>query len=301
VADERLYGGIEAGGTKFVCVVGRGPAQILDEARIETTQPGRTLERVIQFFRPHCSDGHLSVIGIGSFGPLDLDRNSRNFGFITSTPKPGWQNTDLLGPLESALGVKLRLDTDVNVAALGEWTWGATAGLKSSLYMTIGTGIGGAYLLNATPVQGFHHSEMGHIGLPHDTARDPFPGSCPFHGACFEGLASGPAIRARIGTPAEDLPDDHPFWELEAGYIASALASYILILAPLRIVLGGGIMRRQFLFPTIRQEVLRLLGNYLEVGTLFGNLESYLVPPGLGPHSGAYGALALARSHAAET
>lgn len=301
MADGRLYGGIEAGGTKFVCVVGRGPADIVDEARIETSQPEPTLERVIQFFRPHCSGGQLTAIGIGSFGPLDLDRNSQTYGFITSTPKPGWQNADLLGPLVSALHVKLMLDTDVNAAALGEWTWGATSGLKSSLYMTIGTGIGGAYLLDANPVQGFHHSEMGHIGLPHDAFRDPFPGCCPFHGPCFEGLASGPAIKQRLGTPAEDLPDDHPFWELEAGYIASALASYILILSPQRIVLGGGIMHRQFLFPRIRQEVLRLLGNYLQVSTLFGNLESYIVPPGLGPHSGAYGAMALAMRHATPT
>ena len=283
-----------------MCVVGRGPEQIVDETRIETTEPGPTLERVGRFFRPHCDKGQLAAIGIGSFGPLDLDRNSPTYGFITSTPKPGWQNTDLLGPLVSAIDVTLTLDTDVNAAALGEWTWGALAGLRSSLYMTIGTGVGGSYLLNSTPVHGFHHSEMGHIGLPRDPTRDPFPGCCPFHGACFEGLASGPAIRRRLGIEAEDLPNDHPYWELEAGYVASALVSYILILAPLRIVLGGGIMRRQFLFPRIRQEVLRLLGNYLQVGSLFGDLGSYIVPPGLGSHSGAYGAMALAMSHRAE-
>jgi fructokinase len=198
------------------------------------------------------------------------------------------------------LGVRLELDTDVNVAALGEWTWGATAGLSSSLYITIGTGIGGAYLHDASPVQGFHHSEMGHIRLPHDLDHDPFPGSCPFHGACFEGLASGPAIRLRFGIQAEDLADEHPFWELEADYIASALASFILILAPIRIVLGGGIMRRDFLFPRIRQGVLHLLGNYLPSATLLKQIGSYIVPPGLGSHSGVYGAIALVMRHAAQ-
>ena len=300
MTDGQLYGGIEAGGTKFMCVVGNGPAHIIDEARIETSQPGPTLERVIQFFRPHCNDRRLPAIGIGSFGPLDLDRDSPTYGFITSTPKPGWQNTDLLGSLGSALGVKVDLDTDVNVAALGEWTWGAARGLRSSLYVTIGTGIGGAYLQDANPVHGFHHSEMGHIRLPQDFDRDPFPGSCPYHGACFEGLASGPAIKRRFGRRAEDIADDDPFWELEAGYIASALASFILILAPLRIVLGGGIMRREFLFPRIRHEVVRLLGNYLPGGTLLEQTDSYIVPPGLGSHSGAYGAIALAMRTAAK-
>jgi len=294
VTDSQLYGGIEAGGTKFMCVVGSGPTNIVDEVRVETSQPGPTLERVIQFFRPYCDRSQVSTIGVGSFGPLDLIHNSPSYGFITSTPKPGWRNTDLLGPLVSALGVRVELDTDVNAAALGEWTWGATAGLNSSLYMTIGTGIGGAYLHAANPVQGFHHSEMGHIGLPHDPDSDPFPGSCPFHGACFEGLASGPAIQLRLGRRAEDLPDDHPFWELEAGYIASALASYILILAPMRIVLGGGIMRREFLFPRIRRQVLYLLGDYLPSGSLLESTESYIVAPGLGSHSGAYGAIAMA-------
>ena len=294
MAEAQLYGGIEAGGTKFVCVVGMGPADIIDETRIETSQPGATLEQVIRFFKPYCREGKISAIGLGSFGPLDLVRDSPTYGFITSTPKPGWQNADLLGPLRSALDVSVELDTDVNAAALGEWTWGATTSLASSLYMTIGTGIGGAYLQEATPIQGLHHSEMGHIFIPRDSVRDPFPGCCPFHGACFEGLASGPAIKLRFGRAAEELPDDHPFWELEAEYIASALASIILILAPSRIVLGGGIMHREFMFPQIRRLVLNLLGNYLPDSAELEHVNSYIVPPGLGSHSGSYGAIALA-------
>jgi fructokinase len=294
VADANLYGGIEAGGTKFVCVVGTGPAHIVDETRIETSQHGATLEHVIQFFKPYRTQGRLSAIGIGSFGPLDLVRDSPTYGFITSTPKPGWQNTDLVGPLRSALDVHVELDTDVTAAALGEWTWGATAGIGSSLYMTIGTGIGAAYLHGPNPIHGFHHSEMGHIGIPHDVARDPFPGSCPFHGACFEGLASGTAIRQRLGKAAEELRDDDPFWDLEAGYVASALASIILVLSPSRIVLGGGIMHREFLFPQIRRRVLDSLGNYLPHNSALDEIEQYIVPPALGPYSGSYGAIALA-------
>jgi fructokinase len=223
-----------------------------------------------------------------------LDRASPKYGFITSTPKPGWENTDLLGGVSSALGVRVAIDTDVNVAALGEWTWGATAGLTSSLYMTIGTGIGGGLLTAGHALRGLHHPEMGHIRIPHDRTRDPFDGSCPYHGPCFEGLASGSAIQRRFGTRAEELADDHPFWELEAEYIANALATLILILSPGRIVLGGGVMQRSFLLGRIRRKTLHLLANYVQIAALQGELDTYIVPPALGDRSGTYGALALA-------
>lgn len=292
--DDLLYGGIEAGGTKFVCVVGSSPTHIVDQTRIETSQPRPTLDAAIRFFQPFRREGRLKAIGVGSFGPVDLHHESPTYGFITSTPKPGWQDTDLLGPLASGLDVDVVLHTDVNAAAVGEYTWGATKGLGASLYVTIGTGIGGAFLQHGHPLEGMQHSEMGHIGVSRDAERDPFPGSCPFHGACFEGLASGPAIEKRFGRRGEGLPDDDPFWELEAGYIASALSAFILILSPMRIVLGGGIMHRELLFPRIRQRVLQFLGNYLRSSDLLDRTESYIVPPALGPYSGAYGAMALA-------
>ncbi len=281
-----------------MCVVGSGPGDIVDEVRIETSLPGPTLDKVVEFFRPRCAGGQISSIGVGSFGPLDLDRASPTYGFITSTPKPGWQNTDLLGVLASALGVQVSLDTDVAAAGLGEWTWGASAGLASSLYMTIGTGIGAAYLTGGTPLRGMHHAEMGHIRIPHDADRDPFAGSCPYHGTCFEGLACGPAIEQRFGKPADELTDDDPFWKLEAAYIAAALATGILILEPHRIVLGGGVMRRRFLYEMIRRDVLQALANYVQIPAILDDMENYIVPPGLGSRSGMYGGLALARDAA---
>ena len=293
-----LYGGIEAGGTKFLCVVGTDPTHIVDQVRIQTSPPGPTLEAAIRFFQPYCERGKLKAIGVGCFGPLDLNRDSPTYGFITSTPKPGWQDTDLLGRLRSALGVNILLHTDVNAAALGEHTWGATQGLAASLYLTIGTGIGGAFLQHGKPLEGMEHSEMGHIGIPHNLDRDPFAGSCPYHGDCFEGLASGPAIEKRLGQRGEGLSDEHPFWELEAGYIASALSALILVLSPMRIVLGGGIMRREMLFPRIRQKVLQILGGYVRSAALRDHTEAYIVPPGLAQYSGAYGALALAKGSA---
>jgi fructokinase len=292
---DAFFGGIEAGGTKFICMVGRGPTDILQEARIETTTPEVTLPEVIQFFRPYCDMGQLTRIGVASFGPLDLDPASGTYGYLTSTPKPGWSNTNLVGAMETSLPVKVMLDTDVNAAALAEFKWGAGVGVRSVLYLTIGTGIGGGFVQDGRPLRGeLQHPEMGHILIRHDRAMDPFPGICPFHGDCFEGLASGPAIARRLGTSAEDLPDDHAFWDIEANYIAHAVAIYILVLSPGRIVLGGGVMRRAHLYPKIRQLVLRALAGYVSSRLVSENIPDYIVAPGLGERSGVLGALALA-------
>jgi fructokinase len=294
MADGPLYGGIEAGGTKFVCVVGRGPQDIIDGTRIETTTPQSTLDSVVAFFEPHCKGGRLASLGVGAFGPLDLDQASPTYGRLTTTPKPGWQNADLLGNLHAGLGLPVVLDTDVNAAALGEYTWGAGIGLRALLYLTVGTGIGGALLYEGRALHGMQHSEMGHVRIPRDAADSLFPGACPFHGACFEGLASGPAIERRLGRRGEELSDDDAFWNLEAGYIASALAIYVLVFSPMRIIIGGGVMHRQFLFPMIRRSLLELLGNYVVDPRILRQAESYVVAPGLGAYSGVYGALALA-------
>jgi fructokinase len=296
MAPESLYGGIEAGGTKFICAVGSGPGHILSESRIETTTPDETLQKVIDFFRPAVEGKTITCIGVGCFGPLDLDARSSTHGFITSTTKPGWRNTDVAGRLQRELNVRVQLETDVNAAALGEYTWGAGRDSDPLLYMTVGTGIGGGLIAAGMPLKGLVHTEMGHIRLPHDLVRDPFPGACPFHADCLEGLASGPAIMKRLGRPSEDLPDDHPYWKFQAHYLALAVQNFIVTLSPRRVILGGGIMQRSFLFEMLRPEVQLLLNGYVQHPLLLEHMDEYIVPPQLGNQAGVLGAIALARS-----
>ena len=196
----------------------------------------------------------MDAVGIASFGPIDPNPVSSTYGYITTTPKSGWANVDFAGAVQSALDVPVGFDTDVNAAAQGEWKWGAAQGLDTFLYLTVGTGIGGGGLANGKPMRGLLHPEMGHIALPRDPSIDPFEGVCPYHGDCLEGLASGPAIQARWGTPVEELPDDHPAWELEAHYLGMALASFICVLSPQRIVLGGGVMKHAPLIRAVREK-----------------------------------------------
>ncbi|MCI0397095.1 MAG: ROK family protein [Chloroflexi bacterium] len=293
---DRWYGGIEVGGTKVVCAVGRGPAEVRDEVRFPTTTPEETIGRAIAFFQVQQAAGvALAAVGIGSFGPVDLDSGSPTWGTITATPKPQWSNADLAGRIGRALGVPAGFDTDVNAAALGEWRWGAAQGLDNFIYLTIGTGIGGGGMASGRLVHGLVHPEMGHIRLPHDHAADPYPGRCPFHGDCLEGLASGPAMEARWGQPAETLPADHPAWELEAHYLALALVNFICILSPQQIILGGGVMNQPQLFPLVRHKVLALLNNYIQAPAILEEIDRYVVPPGLGNRAGVLGAIALAQ------
>ena len=294
-SDAPLFGGIEGGGTKFVCVIGRGPGDVVAEARIPTTTPQATLSETVEFFRTESARaGTLAAIGVGCFGPVDLHEDSPTWGYITTTPKPGWERTDVAGRLKRDLGVPVVFDTDVNAAALGEARWGAARGLDSFVYLTVGTGIGGGGLLGGRPMHGLVHPEMGHMLLPRDRAADPFPGMCPFHGDCLEGLASGPALLARWGQPAEGLPEDHPAWPLEAHYLALAVVNFVCTLSPQRIILGGGVMDQRHLFPLIRREVVALLNGYLRAGEILDAIDSYIVPPGLGNRSGRLGALAMA-------
>jgi len=296
MATSRLYGGVEAGGTKFVCVVGRSPDDILREARFPTTTPDATLRQTLEFFRgAQAQHGPVAAIGIGSFGPVDLRTGSAGYGLITSTPKAGWSNTDIVGPIREAFGVPVGFDTDVNAAALGEWRWGAAQGLDTFVYLTIGTGIGGGGLVGGHLMHGLIHPEMGHVRIPHDAQADPFAGSCPFHGDCLEGLASGPALGARWGRPAETLPGDHPAWALQARYLALALVNFICTLSPQRIVLGGGVMAQRQLFPLIHRQVKALLNDYVQAPQLREEIEGYIVPPALDGRAGVLGALALAR------
>jgi fructokinase len=294
MSDRPLYGGIEGGGTKFICAVGCGPDDLLDEMRFPTTTPRETLARVCTFFSPYVKEARIKGIGLGSFGPVDVDPVSPTFGYITTTPKPNWANTNIFGILRQELGVPMIMDMDVAASAMGEFTWGASRGVDPSLYLTVGTGIGGSYIVDGKPLRGLVSLEMGHIRVPHDIRLDPFHGACPYHGDCFEGLASGPAIQARFSKPAETLVDDDPFWDIETGYIAFALANYIFTFPPKKIVLGGGVMHKDFLFERIRSRLSGLLNNYLNHPVLTSHMDEYIVPPALGYRSGVLGGIALA-------
>ncbi len=290
-----LYAGIEAGGTKFVCGTGTGPDDLRLFPSFPTTNPQETLQQAISYLRAHRQQSPIAAIGIGSFGPLDLNPASPTYGFITNTPKPGWENTDFVGAIRQEIAVPIAFDTDVNAAALGEHEWGAAQGLDTFVYLTIGTGIGGGAFVNGQLVHGMVHPEMGHMHISHATLADPFKGICPFHTDCLEGLASGKAMGERWGQKADTLPPDHPAWELEARYLALALVNLIVILSPQRIILGGGIMQQTHLFPSIRQEVQRLLNNYVKSPQLLDDIDSYIVPPALDNRAGVLGAIALAQ------
>ncbi len=287
-----MLGGIEAGGTKFVCGIGVGPED-LQVAEFSTTSPEATILAVTRFFK-ECAGRELEAIGIGSFGPVDLDPASPRFGYITSTPKPGWQNYGLAGSIREALGVPVGFDTDVNAAALGEARWGAARGLRDFVYLTIGTGIGGGAMVNDRILHGLVHAEMGHLRIPHDFERDAFPGSCPYHGDCLEGLASGPAIQRRWGVPARELPREHPAWALEAHYLALGLVNLALAFSPRRILLGGGVMQQPHLFDLIRGEFAVLLNGYIQHREVVDCLDRYIRPPELGSWAGVLGGLILA-------
>ncbi|MGD8969199.1 MAG: ROK family protein [Anaerolineae bacterium] len=287
-----LYGGIEAGGTKFVCAVGQGPNEIHAQTEFPTTTPQETIARAIAFFADQPEP--IVALGIGSFGPVDPDPRSPAFGTITTTPKPGWRDVDIKGRIQSALHVPVGFDTDVNAAALGEYRWGAAQDADTFVYITVGTGIGGGAMVAGNLLHGLVHPEMGHIRIPHDRERDPFAGICPFHGDCLEGLATGPAIEARWQQRGEDLPDDHPAWPLEAHYLALGLTAIICTLSPQRVILGGGVMQRLFLFPMIRSQVRDLLNGYIQAPAIIEQIDTYIVPPGLGRQAGVLGAIALA-------
>ncbi len=282
-----IYGGIEAGGTEFVCAVAsaRGGIVAMGDP-IPTTTPSETLERVVEFFLPH---GDLRAIGIGSFGPIDPNPESPSWGYITNTPKPGWHGTRFAPFIAERLRTRVAFDTDVNAAALGEFKKGAARGIDQFVYLTIGTGIGGGGMVNGKLMHGLTHPEMGHIRIPR-ALGDVWPGSCPFHGDCLEGLASGSALRARWGIPPRDLADDHPAWSYEARYLALGVCNLVATLSPRTIILGGGVMRHSGLLEEVRRELDVLRNGYFPAPPL--------VLPELGDAAGVQGAIALAMNAA---
>ncbi len=275
---------------KFVCAVGTPGGELLREARVETQSPVQTMREVVSFFRAYSRD--LVALGVGSFGPVDLRISSATYGFITSTPKAAWRNFDIAGALREAFHLPVGFDTDVNAAVLAETIWGAGQGLQNVLYVTVGTGIGGGAMIEGRLLHGLMHPEMGHIRVPHDRTRDPFPGVCPYHGDCLEGLASGPSLEARWGASPEAIPPDHPAWALEAEYLGIACMNWICAFSPEKIVLGGGVMQRHLL-PALRDRTRSALDGYINLPEVTERIESYIVPPGLGERAGVLGALAL--------
>lgn len=283
-----LIGGIEAGGTKMVCAVGDENGVIQDRVSFPTRQPKETFEDILGYYRKW----DIKALGIGCFGPLDLDRKSETYGFITKTPKPGWGNIDVVGTFRNALNVPIGFDTDVNGAVLGEVTWGAAKGAESAIYITIGTGVGVGVYVNGGLLHGLIHPEGGHILIARHP-NDSYKGKCPFHGNCVEGLASGPAVEARWGKKGVELADRDEVWELEAYYIAQAITNYIMVYSPQKIILWGGIMHQEKLFGMVRKEVQRLLNGYMAHKMILENIDEYIVPPALGEDPGIIGAVKL--------
>jgi fructokinase len=291
------FGGIEAGGTKWVCAVSDGGAKLLKLETIPTTTPDETISRAAEFF---LRDGVPEYLGVGSFGPIDVNRSSPTWGRITTTPKPGWAQTDLVAGIRAELDIPIALDTDVNAAALAESRWGAALGLDTFCYVTVGTGIGGGAMVGGELLHGLLHPELGHMRVPHDRMLDPFDGVCPYHGDCLEGLASGEAIHRRWGQPGEELAGNPAVWELESQYLALGLMNIICMLSPQRIVIGGGITKQAALLALVRDRLTELLAGYFAAPELTepGALERYIVTPGLGERAGVLGAIELARAAA---
>jgi fructokinase len=291
-AISKLFGGVETGGTWCVCALGNGPDELAAHERFPTTSPEETLDRIVKFFRAHPAP---AAIGIGSFGPVDVAPDSPTWGQVTTTPKPGWQRTAVATVIQERLGVPVSFDTDVNAAALGEQRWGAGRDAASFCYLTIGTGIGAGLVIDGRLLHGLVHPEVGHMRIPHDRRRDPFHGTCPAHGDCWEGLASGPAVAERWNALPRELPDDHPAWPLEAEYVALGVLSIVFVVSPHRVIIGGGVLDRPLLLPLIRTRLRELVGNHLDTPLLGDDIDSYLVAPGLGDDAGVLGAIALAQ------
>ncbi len=288
-----LYGGIETGGSKWECAVGTGPDGLLATTTIPTTTPDETIDSTVAFFeRQH----PVAAIGIGCFGPIDQKSTSPTWGHITTTPKPGWAYTDVAQEIRSRLSVPVAFDTDVNAAALGEHRWGVAQGLDTFCYITIGTGIGGGGMARGSLLHGLVHPEFGHMRIPHDRDDDPFDGACPYHGDCWEGLASGRAIEARWGSPPEELAGVNEVWQLEARYLALGIVGVICVLSPERIVLGGGVMSQPGLLPLVQRDVSALMNGYLHTAAIGEEIARYVSFPALGTRSGVLGAIALAET-----
>lgn len=283
-----MYGSIEAGGTKFVCAIGNNKLEILERVSFPTTSPDETMEQVETFFNQYRNQ--LESIGVGSFGPIDIQCDSETYGHITSTPKLAWQNFDFVGTLKRYFNVPIAWTTDVNAACYGEYVLGNGKGLTSVVYYTVGTGIGGGALQNGVFVEGFSHPEMGHM-LVRRHPEDTFLGNCPFHHDCLEGMAAGPALEQRTGTKGENLLAEDPVWEIEADYIAQCAYNTTLMFAPDIIIFGGGVMKQDHMKSKVQEKFAKLMNHYVATPAV----KEYIVTPKLGDNAGTIGCLALAQ------
>jgi fructokinase len=290
-----LLAGVELGGTKCVCILGTGPNDIREQVSVRTAERDATIAQINAVLDGWCNiHGPAAAIGLASFGPLDLRSGSRTFGHITSTIKPGWEGTDVIGRIAAHRNVPVRINTDVNGAAIAEGRWGAARGFDDFAYITVGTGVGVGLIVGGRTVFGCNHSELGHIRIAR-MAEDSWPGVCQFHGDCVEGLASGPAIAARAGMSAGEIAPDNPIWEPVAHALSQLLHAMLLATAPCRILIGGGVMEhRPHLLERVRHHFVASLNGYLNLDELTGAVERYVIPPGLGTLAGPLGSLALA-------
>jgi fructokinase len=291
------FGAVELGGTSIRVMLADESENILSQTSFPTQEAKPSRRDIIHFFHSAQSELGLRIrsLGIASFGPLDLRPDSKTYGHITSTPKPGWAFFNIKHELEGGLGVEAVLDTDVNAAALGEFSRISTKNIRNLAYITVGTGIGAGFIINGMITHGLVHPEFGHTYIPHDKERDPFDGICPYHKDCLEGMASGPAVQKRWSVKPENLPEIHPAWELEGQYLAYAAANLVCTISPEIIVLGGGVMSQQHLYPTIRDKTRKLLNGYIHSETISSNLDEYIRAPMLGGKAGLIGALLLAK------
>jgi len=290
-----IFGAVEAGGTKFVVAIGNDRGEILAQERFPTADPHSTLATTLAFLRQRGkSFGTLAAIGVASFGPVELNKSSAQYGFIGRTPKPGWRATDIAGTLAREFHCPIGFDTDVNAAALAEHRWGAARDVKSLVYLTIGTGIGGGVMVDGAPIHGLMHPEIGHIYPRRHPLDTSFDGVCPFHRDCLEGVASGPAILARSGASLQELDENHPQWEIEADYLGQLCAQLVVTVSPQRIIMGGGVMGQARLLPLIRPRLRHWLGGYIDRDEILTGTDRYVVAPELGDRAGVLGALVLA-------
>jgi fructokinase len=288
----RIFGAVEAGGTKFICAIGDESGAIHAESRFPTADPVSTLARVRDFFKVGCGNVVPSAIGVACFGPIVLQRQSARYGFIGNTPKAGWSHTDVAAMLAREFSCAVGFDTDVNAAALAEHRWGAGSDVQNLVYVTVGTGIGAGVLIDGAPLHGLMHPEIGHIFPRRHELDLNFAGVCPFHGDCLEGLASGPAVFARTGSELQHLDMTHSQWLIEADYLGQLCAQLVLTVSPQRIILGGGVMTER-LFPLVRRRTLHWLGGYIDQPEILTGIDRYIVPPALGARAGVLGALRL--------
>lgn len=283
-----LFGALEAGGTKMVCAIGNENGEILEQKSIPTTTPEETMPAILEYFK----DKKIEAIGIACFGPVDLNKNSETYGYITSTPKLAWRNYNIVGAVKDALKIPVGFDTDVNGSLLGEATWGCARGLTDAVYFTIGTGVGAGIMTNGKMLHGMLHPEAGHVKMI-PRSGDTYKGKCPYHGTCFEGMAAGPAIEERWGAKAVELADREEVWDLESYYIAQALMGIVLTLSPQKIILGGGVMHQKQLFPMIHKKLLEELNDYIQAKEL-ADIDNYIVPASLHDDQGIMGCIKLA-------